>query len=306
MAEVLAGQALDEASSSATGSTVTVMSLTGRVLAEVTPVPATVGELKAIIEEKTDVPVALQKLISDGDVHIYSDEELLAPVTQSILLVHDETALFTWDLAHNPCCEQLCVETSSEGGSILTCPGLASDYVNVLTQEPLRSGVHYFQFLMHKIGDEQWCGVVADSRIAGRQYSGRNLRGWTYYCGRMNSGSSSIKDGKGALHAEGHAVVEFQKLNPSGDVIGMLVDCDVGALAFELNGTVQGACKIPKEPLYVLTHMDQSKDKVELRKPPLPDAPQASLEALKGAMLDISSGELLNHRNGFQIHTAEC
>lgn len=95
MAEVLAGQALDEASFSAAGPAVTVMSLTGRVLAEVTPVPTRVSELKAIIQAMTDVPVALQKLIRDGDVHIYSDEEVLDPVTQSILLVHDETALFT-------------------------------------------------------------------------------------------------------------------------------------------------------------------------------------------------------------------
>ena len=38
----------------------------------------------------------------------------------------------------------------------MRCPNLRSDFVNVLTREPIRSGIHYFEFVMHKIGDEQF------------------------------------------------------------------------------------------------------------------------------------------------------
>ena len=53
---------------------------------------------------------------------------------------------------------------------------------------------------------------------------------------------------------QGRAVAGFKKLKRSGDVIGMLVDMEAGALAFSLNGELQGACPIPTDrPLYVLS-----------------------------------------------------
>jgi len=71
----------------------------------------------------------------------------------------------------------------------------------------------------------------------------------------------------------------------------MLVDCEKGAVAFDLNGNIQGACEIPKKtPLWVLTHVDTPMDHVELRKPSLHDAAPANFEALKGALLDVSHG----------------
>merc|ERR1712217_800835 len=94
-------------------------------------------------------------------------------------------------------------------------------------------------------------------------------------------------------HAEGRAVKEFKKLKPMGDVIGMLVDLDLEkpAVAFDLNGELQGACEVPKEPLWVVTHLDTEKDRVELEKPSLVDAPPANLDALSGALLDVSKGQ---------------
>merc|ERR1719253_1150094 len=110
----------------------------------------------------------------------------------------------------------------------------------------------------------------------------------------MNSAYSCIRDGAGALHPEGKAVKEFKKVRPSGDVIGMLADLETGAVAFDLNGELQGACAIPLDrPLWVLTHLDEPDDKVELRKPCLADAPPANLEALKGALLDIAKGQTM-------------
>lgn len=287
--------AVAEAVLPAVAEAVIVQNMAGAELATFSPVPPNVLELKRQIEAQTSIPVALQKLIESEGVHIYRDSESLSDKFESgtslkVIMVVDQTPLFSWDVASNPGKDAL----KLEGGSIITCPQLHTDYVNVLTREPIRNGSHYFEFVMHFIGDEQWCGVVTDPKQAGPRCGGRSLKGWTYYCGRMRSGSGSIVDGKGCLHAEGKAVKEFKKLKCEGDIIGMLVDLDAGAIAFDLNGELQGACAIPKDtPMWVLTHVDTPKDKVELRKPCLMDAPPANLEALKGALLDISSGTSL-------------
>lgn len=268
-------------------SCVQVKSLAGAVLAELTPVPNTTLELKEALAELLGRPAALQKLVVCGTTRILSDQETLARESLEVLCLHDETPLWTWDWEGNPEKEMLNVE-----GGRVTCPNLRSDYVNVLTKEPMRSGRHYFEFVMHHIGDEQWCGVIADSRQAGMRTSGRGLVAWTYYCGRMRSHRTDISDGLGALHAQGRAVVEFAKPKAQGDVIGMLVDLDTGAIAFDLNCELQGACAIPVgQPLWVLTHVDTPRDDVELRKPSLDDAPPANLEALAGALLDLSQGK---------------
>jgi len=272
---------------------VTVRNLPGKVLAIVAPVPPDVAALKAAIHEVTGCPTALQQLVDAAAMRPLDDTETLEAVAIDITMVIDETPMFTWDHAGNPRHDVLEV-----GGSTVKCPELNTDYINVITKEPMRSGVHYFQFLMHMIGDEQWCGVMDDPMQAGSRFSGRRLMAWTYYCGRMRSSSKNICDGAGALHALGRAVKEFKKLRPTNDVIGMLVDLEKGAIAFELNGELQGACAIPvQKPLWVCTHVDTPTDHVELVKLSLQDAPQESIEALSGAMLDLSSGLQLNAFN---------
>jgi hypothetical protein len=285
-----------EGSSPVSLETVTVQSISGKVLATVSPVPPSIGELKLAIAERTSIPPALQKLIELEGTHIYEDKETLEDdKSMQLIMVTDESAMFTWQVAENPDCNSF----QLEGTSTLTCPSLQSDYCNVLTKEPIRSGVHYFEFVMHHIGDEQWCGLVQDTNMAGRRTSGRFLKGWFYYAGRMGSRSGSLRDGKGALHAEGRAVTEFKKLKSEGDTIGMLVDLNVGAVAFDLNGLLQGACAVPTDkPLYVLTHLDTTRDKVELRKPSLMDAPPANPEALTGELLKIKDGEKLSYYGG--------
>jgi len=263
------------------------------VLATVGPVPPDILGLKMAIKEQTSVSVALQKLIEFGGTHVYEDKEILKDDSDlELLMVIDETPMFTWNIDDNPGKDAL----SLEGTSILSCPRLRTDYCNVLTKEPITKGVHYFEFVMHCIGDEQWCGVVKDPSQGGPRHSGRSLKGWTYYCGRVGSSRGDIRDGKGALHAEGRAVAEFKKLGGKGDIIGMLVDLQFGAIAFDLNGELQGAFAISTDaPLWCITHVDTPQDKVELRKPCLMDAPPANLEALKGALLEIKKGEKLQH-----------
>jgi len=222
------------------------------------------------------------------------NEHLDASQNYCMLLVTSETAMYTWDIQKNAGVRDLRLE----GTSILTCPDLSTDFCTVLTKEPVRSGIHYFEFVMHKIGDEQWCGVTSNEDFSGPRSNPRMAKDcWTYYCGRMSGRRGSLRDGNGALHAPGHAVTEFKRLNREGDVIGMLIDMNTGALAFDLNGELQGACPIDTDkPLYCLTQPDTSRDKIELRKPSLQDAPPANLRALSGALLDITKdGKVSGH-----------
>lgn len=283
--DLLAGQMVDDALAE-----VTVRNLLGVVIATVTPVPDSLLALKEAIEQQVGMSVGLQKLVKYGDTHAYADGDTLGFESLDIMLVMDEENLYTWDIEGNPCAEQL-----QGNGGILTCPGLRTDYVNVLTKEPLRDGIHYFEFVMHYIGDEQACGLVKDPSQAGSRHSLRSLKAWAYYPGRMGSSGGSLRDGKGSLHALGRAVKEFKKLTKEGDIIGMLVDFERGAVAFDLNGELQGACEIPKEPLWVITHVDTENDHVELRKLDLEKTPPANLDALQGALLNISEGQKLNY-----------
>lgn len=263
------------------GQTAVVKDLAGETLAQISPIPATVAQLKQVAMDQSGIPVNLQKIIRDGCVLEDCEDVPLDALDLTLLL--DETPLYQWDIRGNPDWSQLCVE-----GSSVQCPELRSDFVNVMTQEPLSKGVHYIQFVMHHIGDEQWCGVVIDKSQAGRACGGRSLRAWSYYCGRQGTARGSLRDGKAALHACGSALKEFAKpRREGGDVIGMLVDLDVAAVAFDFNGTLQGACAVPREPLHVFTHVDTRSDHVELRKPSLEEAPPSNFDALKNALLEV-------------------
>lgn len=277
---------------------VTVLGLSGDILATVIPVPADVLELKKRLQDIIGVPAGLQKILEAGTNNLMQNLQVLPGRCWEVSMIVDETPLYTWDVQANPEKESLDID-----GTTVSCTRLRTDYTNVLTQEPIQSGRHYFQFVMHQIGDEQWCGLTADSSQAGRKVGGRSLKqSWTYYCGRMGSRSNSITDGHGALHADSWAVVEFKTLKPSGDVIGMLVDFDKLAVAFDLNGEFQGACAVIKGPLWVLTHLDDSRDKVELLKPAVASAPEASLDALTGPLLiPSSSSEKLYSYDGFSL-----
>ena len=264
---------------------VLVSNLAGGKLAEVMPVPPSVGELRLELEKITGIPAALQKLVKDGEV-LKRDDELPREGCE-LLCVKDETSMFTWDVEGNPDADQI-----EADGNILRSPGLKSDFVSVLTKEPMRTGLHYFEFVLHMVGDEQWCGVTESREVAGARTRGRQLPAVTYYAGRAGRTGGSIHNGLGALHAFSKAVVEFEKACTPGNVIGMLVDVDKRVVAFALDGRLQGACKVPgDQPLYVLTHVDRPGDHVELRKPSLADAPPANLEALGGALLDAEGGE---------------
>ena len=263
---------------------VVVSNLAGGKLAELA-VPASVADLKVQLEEITSIPRALQKLVLGGAILTS-----LPPEGCDLLLVKDETPMYSWDFEGNPSKEEIEVD-----GSVLRSPKLRKDFCNVLTQEPMRSGLHYYEFVLHKVGDEQWCGVTMAPEMAGTYFSGRSLEAWTYYCGRAGRSGGSMHNGKGGLHACKKAVREFEKACTPGNVVGMLVDADKRVLAFALDGRLQGACKVPGDkPLYVITQVDTRVDHVELRKPALDEAPPSNLTALAGALLDAEQGETLH------------
>lgn len=292
----LAGAAqAEEAPSLPPPSKVTVRSLPGTVIASFEPLgPMGLKALKEAIEEKTGVRPVFQRLVRPGQLApIAEGEDLPSGEPLEVTLIVDETPLYTWDLANNPSKGVLQLEDNR-----LSCRGLRTDFVNVLAQEPLRTGVHYVRFLMHRIGDEQWCGLLSDDRVAGPRTSGRSLRGFSYYCGRMSRRSSTnLRDGHGALHAQGRAVVAFKSLQSSGDAIGMLADRERGVLVFDHNGEVQGALPLPPSgvPLWISTHLDTPTDSVELQKLSAADAPEAVLEAAQGPTLDLTKGERVGY-----------
>lgn len=263
---------------------ITVKTLAGSEIVRFDNIPANVAQLKELIADSGHMPVALQKLLHEDGFAVCSDDEALEAKTQGMILIRDETPFWYWDLEGNPSASQLDVE-----GGVVQCRRLRTDYTNVVTREPVCSGLHYFEFHLRHYGDEQWCGLTPDKGMAGPEHHKAvpSKTGWFYYTGRN----------EGAIEALGCSLKTVDFVKRSDNTIGMLVDCDMGAAAFDLNGKIQGACEIPKStPLWVLTHLDTPQDHVELHKPSLQDAAPANFEALKGALLDVSQGTRM-HRS---------
>jgi hypothetical protein len=255
-----------------------VRSVAGNVLAQVAPAPETAGALREMLEAECGVQADCQKLLLGP--RVLQDDEAIGPDASELMLVVDETPLFHWDFLSNPDATLL----SGSGPDVLFATG-AYDYVNVITQSPVRRGEHYFEFVMHVVGDEQWCGVALSTERAGHR--GGRARGWFYYSGRRYHS-------QGALHAERerHSVMDFEHV-VNGDVIGMLLDTEQRRLVFFLNGRLQGGCEVPAQPLYLSTSLDEEGDHVELRKLPLEQAPVTSqqLEDLQLHPLTEDTGE---------------
>lgn len=290
-------------------SSVKVLSLAGNTVAEISPAPDSVGLLKAELEGQCGVPSALQRLLR-GAVVLGDEEHLGSSSLDQITFVVDESPLSTWDIAGNPNSDLL-----SGAGSEVMFANQEVDFVNVVAQEPVRSGVHFFEFVMHHVGDEQWCGLSpSKARAVSRAgYNGESM-GFFYYSGhRFGFGARS----GGALHAPS-VWSEVNKMEnvSTGDVIGMLVDIDRGALVFTWNGTVQDGLFIPKKPMYATTILDHTRDQVELRRAAAADAPEgaqnrldAVIEAEKsddtqgrGFVVDIDGfvGEAIDDDDGFR------
>jgi hypothetical protein len=252
---------------------VIVRNLAGKIVTEISPIPATIRDVKLAIESQhgSDFAYGFQSLTKD-ELVLSDDFDLEPDESFELTLCLTELPLFSWDFAGNPASNQIVCN-----GGHLTAPNLRSDFVNVVTQEPLRKGLHYFQFVVHTFKDEQWCGIVANKTQAGDSVAGYRLEGCFYYLGRAGSRRASLRFGSKSMK---------QCVQPKdGDVVEMLIDVDAGALAFGMNGSLQSACKIFPGPAFVFTTVDRSEDHVELRKLSIEEAPAELAQALKGSLI---------------------
>eukprot|EP00930_Biecheleria_cincta_P031162 TRINITY_DN21623_c0_g1_i1.p1 TRINITY_DN21623_c0_g1~~TRINITY_DN21623_c0_g1_i1.p1 ORF type:complete len:350 (-),score=52.26 TRINITY_DN21623_c0_g1_i1:156-1139(-) len=251
---------------------VTVQSVSGGTLAEIKPpLPSTLIELRNAIAAQSGIHASFIKVLQGGSLLVDDAELVDAYESQMMVAVIDQSAAFLWDTIKNPEAEQLVVE-----GGHVRCPNMRTDYINVVTQAPLPAGVHFVEFVMHHKGDEQWCGVVQDKALGwGKKVSGHSaeFQGCFYYCGR--------RSGRGLLAGDPSYSTSFVSVG-SGDILGMAIDCDNRVAAFACNGKVQGAARLPEGPLYLLTHVDTTRDHVELRRKGIDEAPLKLMQVLSG------------------------
>ncbi|CAK9066573.1 unnamed protein product [Durusdinium trenchii] len=243
-----------------------VRNLAGSLLLE-TQVPKTLDDtdasLKDLMEEVSTawgVPSDLIKLVYNGMP--LESLEALEGMSAELVAVIDESPLYTWDIERNPDKNRLSVS-----GAAVTFERIdpIEDYVNVLSQSPVRQGIHFVEFHMHSVLDEQWCGVTMFPDRAGCR--GGLVPGCFYYSGRRYAS-------KGALDAfrERQHVLDFSHVQ-NGDVIGLLLDADRHVALFSLNGKFQGGCRLPDLPMYFCTALDEEGDTVELMRCPVEDFP---------------------------------
>lgn len=116
--------------------------------------------LKQKVSEVCGVPEALLKVVKDNEAlgNLPDLEEIAVTdeVVELMLLV-DDSPCYSWDIAGNPDSEFLKSDASEivEFVNPNTC--LHPDYVNVLSQSPIEKGVHFVEFILHSLQDEQWC-----------------------------------------------------------------------------------------------------------------------------------------------------
>ena len=168
--------------------------------------------LKQKVSEVCGVPEALLKVVKDNEAlgNLPDLEEIAVTdeVVELMLLV-DDSPCYSWDIAGNPDSEFLKSGASEVVEFVNPDTCLHPDYVNVLSQSPIEKGVHFVEFIMHSLQDEQWCGVTFCASRAGRR--GEHAPGVYYYCGRRSSGQGHLD----VLH-ESVLAIESQTANAFG------------------------------------------------------------------------------------------
>ena len=254
--------------------TVRLRNLAGVLLRELQP--DSLEHLKLEAAKSCEVRPELVQLLLDGQS---VDFEALEEGAELLAIV-DSRPCYAWDVEGNPDGGYL----STENATVRMVEGVWSpDYVNVITQVPIERGQHHVEFLLHRVQDEQWCGVTMSKERAGA--CGEDEPGFYYYTGRRTSAYGHLD----ALR-ERKMVMQYEHVQ-SGDVIGLLVDFDQQAIVFTLNGRLQGGCAVPPVPLYFSTSLDEQADAVELLRRPVEDFPYELKEVIASGLFVRVSDE---------------
>ena len=170
--------------------------------------PESLEELKERASAVCGMPPGLLKFVKDNE-SLKSLEDITGDDMELMMMV-DESPYYSWNIAGNPDGHFLTGSDTTVEFTDLQNMSLP-DYVNVLSQVPIQQGVHFVEFIMHSLQDEQWCGVTFSTSRAGCR--GENVPGCYYYSGRRHHG-------QGALDLrERHHRMTFAQVN-SGDTIG--------------------------------------------------------------------------------------
>eukprot|EP00435_Cladocopium_sp_Y103_P006216 s946_g2.t1 len=234
-----------------------VRNLAGNLLLQLT-LPESLEELKERASAVCGMPPGLLRFVKDNEP-LKSLEEITGGDMELMMMV-DESPYYSWDIAGNPDSHFL---TGSDTTVEFTDVNNMSDqdYVNVLSQVPIQQGVHFVEFIMHSLQDEQWCGVTFFPSRAGCR--GGDVPGCFYYSGRRSHGQGALD-----LIRERNHRMTF------AHVKRLLLDADRGAALFSLNGAYQGGCRLPRcRPMYFCTALDCYEDSVELFKRPWEEFP---------------------------------
>ena len=196
--------------------------------------------LKQKVSEVCGVPEALLKVVKDNEaLGNLTDLEEIAVTDEvvELMVLVDDSPCYSWDIAGNPDSEFLKSDASAVVEFVNPDACLHPDYVNVLSQSPIEKGVHFVEFILHSLQDEQWCGVTFCASRAGRR--GEQAPGVYYYCGRRSSGQGHLD----VLHERKH-MMPFEHVK-SGDAIGMLLDANRGAVLFLIKWCISRRLRAP-------------------------------------------------------------
>eukprot|EP00928_Gymnodinium_smaydae_P032081 TRINITY_DN23330_c0_g1_i1.p2 TRINITY_DN23330_c0_g1~~TRINITY_DN23330_c0_g1_i1.p2 ORF type:complete len:1183 (+),score=257.33 TRINITY_DN23330_c0_g1_i1:3381-6929(+) len=196
-----------------------------------------------------------------------------------------------WDVENNIGKSHLVLD--KDGRTVSYKKG-APDFCCVLGRAPIESGVHRFDFLAHKIGDELWIGLTDDPNVAGPRTNLRAHRNaYLYYCGRRRGAANNLRDGHASLQCGSKAEQRFEHV-VDGDVVSVVLNAGRHRASFYRNGVLQGECMVPAKPLWLVVQLDAPGDKVEVRRLPVaPDALEHGAADAASAMVgrQTSAGE---------------
>lgn len=258
-------------------STVTVRTLAGLQVVQVLG-PILVSELKRAVTKSLGTPAGLQKLVR-GDQVLHNSQELPGglPDVQFVL----QKPCCDWDVDHHPNSDQLQIR---ENGA-RDAQGSVPSGVPIMTQEPLTSGVFFFEVVIHQDGNPPECIGLMTANAKAKLYKVRQP--WEKAPSQNFCDMKVALNHKGEVTTSGTIKAKACVYRPR-DVVGILVHLDIGAAIILVNNAVQACCALSAgAPLHVACVMDKRPygSHVELQELSPDHAPANAMQALVGPLL---------------------